>query len=88
MTTKQYMIKFETGLHARPASELVSLTQNFESEISVRNIENDMRADGKSIIEILSLGAFQGTNLVFEATGPDEMNAVEAIVTLLDNIED
>jgi phosphotransferase system HPr (HPr) family protein len=82
------MIKFETGLHARPASELVSLTQNFESEISVRNIENDMRADGKSIIEILSLGAFQGTNLVFEATGPDEMNAVEAIVTLLDNIED
>jgi phosphocarrier protein len=87
MTTKQYVIKFETGLHARPASELVSLTQNFESEINVRNMENDMSADGKSIIEILSLGAFQGANLVFEAEGPDEAHAVEAIVALLDNIE-
>lgn len=86
MITKTYTVKCETGLHARPASELVNLTQNFECEINVINTVNDINADAKSIIEILSLGADKGANIIFEVDGPDEEKAIEEMISLLDSI--
>ena len=88
MITKKYVVKCETGLHARPASELVKLTQCFECKLNIMNTDNDMDADAKSIIEILSLGADKGANIIFKAEGPDESKAIEEIVSLLDSIVD
>lgn len=88
MYKKEYIIPCGSGLHARPASELVELTQDFESEIRIVNLENDEEADGKSIIEVLALEADKGSRIIIEADGEDAEEAVGKIITLLDSIKD
>ena len=68
------------GLHARPASLIVKLTSQYQSRIEF--VKDNSRIDGKSILDILTLGAPQGTNLVIEAEGPDAESALEALATL------
>jgi len=68
------------GLHARPANLIMKLANQYQSRIEL--IKGNERVDGKSILEILTLGAAPGTTLVIEATGPDAEAAVEALVTL------
>jgi phosphotransferase system HPr (HPr) family protein len=86
MIKKDYIIKCESGLHARPASELVELLQNFDSEISILYPAENMEADAKSIIDVLSLGADKGAELVLQAEGSDAELAITEIVSLLDSI--
>jgi phosphotransferase system HPr (HPr) family protein len=68
------------GLHARPASLIMKLANQFASKIEL--IKENQRVDGKSIIEILTLGAAPGTNLIIEATGPDAETALDALAEL------
>ena len=69
------------GLHARPAYMLVELAGKFEATVTIT--KEGERVDGKSILEILSLGAPNGTELEIEASGPDAEMAVEALVELI-----
>jgi phosphocarrier protein HPr len=68
------------GLHARPASLIVKLTTQYQSRIEF--IKENSRIDGKSILEILTLGAPCGTKLIIEADGSDADTAVEALANL------
>jgi phosphocarrier protein HPr len=68
------------GLHARPASLIVKLTMQFQSRIEF--VKENSRIDGKSILEILTLGAPCGTKLIIEADGSDADTAVEALANL------
>jgi len=72
----------ETGLHARPASQLATLSQTFESKLRIIRGENEM--DPKSIISILSGGIAQGTTVELTAEGPDEQNAIEELVAFIE----
>jgi phosphotransferase system HPr (HPr) family protein len=47
-------------------------------------VADAQRADGKSILEVLTLAAEAGTRLVVEATGPDAQQALEAIGSLFE----
>lgn len=87
MITRECIVTCETGLHARPASELVKLTQGFECSISASNSDG-METDAKSIIGILSLGADKNACVTFTADGADEEEAIEEIVSLLKNISE
>lgn len=69
------------GLHARPASLFVEAAKTFESRIRIH--KDSQVVDGKSIMDILTLAAEQGTPLVVEASGSDAEQAVEALVELL-----
>ncbi len=69
------------GLHARPASLFVEAAKAFESHIRIH--KDSQVVDGKSIMDLLTLAAEQGTPLVVEASGPDAEQAVEALVELL-----
>ena len=51
MYEKEMIIKNKTGLHARPATDLSTLCQTYESDIKIRT--NDTEIDSKSIISIL-----------------------------------
>lgn len=68
------------GLHARAASRLVALTSTFASDIKVGH---DKMIDGKSILSLMMLAAVKGTELNIEADGPDEQQAVKAILALI-----
>lgn len=75
------------GLHARPADLFVKLASRYESNVEV--IKDNERADGKSILAILTLAAEQGTQLRIEAAGPDAEAALDALADLvLRNFED
>lgn len=76
----QLSITNKVGLHARPASLFVQEANKFESEITV--INGDCTADGKSILDILLLGADQGCVITVQAQGPDEQDALAALQQL------
>lgn len=73
------------GLHARPASLFAKLAQCFDSTVEI--IKDGERVDGKSILDILTLGADEGAPLTIVATGRDARQAVEVLGCLVE-IED
>lgn len=68
------------GLHARAASRLVNCASGFAAEIEV--VRGTRAVNAKSIMGVLTLAAAIGTELVIEADGPDEQQALDAIVAL------
>ncbi|CUR54950.1 conserved hypothetical protein [metagenome] len=69
------------GLHARPAAQLASAFGQLEAEVVVESAGG--RADGSSMLEILTLGAGQDTDITVSASGPDAHLAVETARTLV-----
>ena len=67
------------GLHARAAAVLVRLAGTFRSEIKIRRTDNQVVADAKSILSVLTLAASKGAEVEIEIEGADEKNAVKAI---------
>lgn len=78
-----------TGLHARPASQFTNAAKAFDSRISIRNLslslkEQDNIANAKSIISVLTLALVQGSEVELTAEGPDEQQAVDSLIELID----
>lgn len=65
------------GLHARPAAIFVKTANKFKSDLEIQT--KDKTANGKSIIGIMSLGAFYGEEVTLIADGPDERELLEAM---------
>ncbi len=73
----------ELGLHARAATKLAALAGRFEANITT-GIESPL-VNAKSIMSLMLLAASQGTELIFEFDGPDEIHACEEITQLLED---
>lgn len=86
MVESTFVIKNETGLHARPASVFVQKCAKFKSVIKLK--KDGKEANAKSIISVLSLGAGKGSEIVISCTGDDEQEALAALIDLLDNLEE
>jgi phosphotransferase system HPr (HPr) family protein len=69
------------GLHARPADLFVRLAKQFQAKIEI--IKDNARVDGKSILNLMTLAAEQGTQLVIEAEGPDADQAIDELAALV-----
>lgn len=70
----------ELGLHARPAARIAQEAQKFEADISFCQDEREI--DAKSILDILTLAAPQGSGLRIKAHGNDAREALESICRL------
>lgn len=68
------------GLHARPATAVADLAQQFQSTICLRRDAEEI--DGKSIMQIMLLAATQGVELEVVARGEDAQEACEALSQL------
>lgn len=69
------------ALHARPAGMFVRTAAAFAASVEVE--ANGKRANGKSILEILGLGADGGTELAISASGDDAVEAVAELASLV-----
>lgn len=69
------------GLHLRPAELLVGEARRFSAEIRVRC--DGRAADGKSVLDLVTLAAGCGARLDLEARGPDAESAVTAMAELV-----
>lgn len=81
MKRETIILDNDEGLHARPAAKFVQKANKYESEIEIEfggNIVN-----GKSIIGIMSLGAFPGEKITVIANGTDENDAVKDLINFL-----
>ncbi len=77
MKQLEITINNETGLHARPAKTLVNLVKQFKSSITLWHGEK--KANAKSLISVLTLGASKGSRLKIEVNGEDEETALAEI---------
>jgi phosphocarrier protein len=68
------------GLHARAASRLVNCASGFAADIEI--VRGTRSVNAKSIMGVLTLAAAIGTDLVIEADGPDEQQALDALLML------
>ena len=80
--SRDVVVGLKQGLHARPADMVAREARKWQSRIEL--VADAQRADGKSILEVLTLAAEAGTRLVVEATGPDAQQALEAIGSLFE----
>ncbi len=83
MKRKEVEIRNKLGLHARPASLVVKLAGKFESEIQL--IKEDTEINAKSILGVMMLAAGPGQRVTITADGNDEIEAVDAIASLIDS---
>jgi phosphocarrier protein len=82
VASRQIEITNPLGLHMRPANVFVRLAHTFRSDVRV--LHNGHSINGKSILDLTSLAALQGTRLVIEARGDDAEAAVSALVELVE----
>ncbi len=81
--TETVKIQNELGLHARAAALFVKIAYKFDSDIDL--IKGKQRANGKSIMGLLTLAAAEGSEVCIEASGSDAADAVAALAELINN---
>ncbi|MEY3933595.1 MAG: hypothetical protein RLZZ606_194 [Actinomycetota bacterium] len=82
MAKKTCTVGPEVGLHARPAADFVRLASLSNHSVTVSN-RVGKKADGSSILAILSLGAKHGEELTIEVVGPDEDNVLDGLIRVV-----
>lgn len=82
MIKKSVTLTNPEGLHARPAALFVKEANKYESNLEI--VSESRKINGKSIIGIMSLGAFHGEEITLSASGPDEEEMIKSLSELLE----
>ena len=83
MKKKTITVINELGLHARAAVKLVNTASRFSSEIIIHYKNREVNA--KSVMNVMVLAASKGSVLEITTDGEDEVQAMQAIETLINN---
>ena len=76
----EFVVRNEHGLHARPGTMLVNTIKQFNSDITVTNLDGTGKpANGRSLMKVVALGVKKGHRLRFTAQGADAEEALKAI---------
>jgi len=78
------VLRNKQGLHARPAGEFVKMARTFQAKVSVEY--NGRRVVAANMIDLLTLGAGQGKQLVLAAEGEEAEKAIAALADLVENV--
>ena len=81
MFNKEVIVRCDSGLHNKQATNIVQKANEFESSIWLESGSRKMNA--KSLLGIMSLGIVTGSKVTLIAAGPDEEAAVNALEVLL-----
>ena len=71
------------GLHARAAAKFVTKASLFESDVFLKRESKEV--NGKSIMGVMMLAAAKGTEVEVITKGPDEAQALQALLELIEN---
>ena len=81
MVERKVRIMNKLGLHARPAAQLVQRASRFESDIKLKR--ENLEVNAKSIMGVMMLAAEMGSVITIITDGPDEKEAAEAMVQVI-----
>ena len=83
MQQREVEIVNKLGLHARASAKLTQLAAKYQSDVQMTR--NNRKVNAKSIMGVMMLAAGKGAKVTIEIDGPDEGDAMEAIVALIGN---
>ena len=81
MRIRMVEITHAWGLHARAAARVVAVASCFRSDVAL--VFAGRRASARSILAVMLLAAAMGGVIRIEAEGEDEVQAAEALCTLI-----
>ena len=83
MVSRRVIISNPSGLHLRPAGVLCKEALKYESRITFRF--KDCTANAKSVLSVLGTCVKSGNEIELFCDGIDEISALEALVTVIEN---
>lgn len=83
MIQQDITISNKLGLHARASAKLTKLAGSFPCEVFLSRGER--RVNAKSIMGVMMLAAGLGTQVRIETDGEAEQEAMEALLTLVND---
>ena len=81
MQVREVEITHRLGLHARACARIVALASRFRSNVALYC--GRRRASARNIISVMLLAGRAGSRIRVETDGPDESDAMAAMVGLL-----
>ena len=75
-------IRNKRGLHARASAKIVEAAARFQCEIHV--IKDGNAVNGRSIMGLMMLAASIGSTVMITTEGPDQEEAMKAILALVE----
>jgi phosphocarrier protein HPr len=81
MQQREVEIVNKLGLHAPACAKLTQLAAKYQCEVSLAR--NGRKVNAKSLMGVMMLAASKGSRVVLETDGPDETEALDAIVALI-----
>ena len=78
---KSVVVKMQQDFEARPIANLVQVANRYESKIYLEH--GDSRVNAMSIMGMMSLALLNGEEILVDAEGADEAEAVAAIEEFL-----
>ena len=81
MQQREVEIVNKLGLHARASAKLTQLAAKYQCEVFMSR--NTRKVNAKSIMGVMMLAAGRGSKIVLETDGPDEQEAMDALVALI-----
>jgi phosphocarrier protein len=76
-------ISNKLGLHARASAKLTKLASSYPCEVFMSR--NGRRINAKSIMGVMMLAAGLGSEVELETDGPQEQEAMEALLALIND---
>ena len=83
MPQRDIEIVNKLGLHARASAKLTQLAAKYQCDVVLSR--NNRKVNAKSIMGVMMLAAGKGAKVTLETSGPDEDDAMEAIVALIND---
>ena len=83
MQQQDVLIINKLGLHARASAKLTQLASSFKCEVMLSR--NSRRVNAKSIMGVMMLAAAKGATIGIETSGPDEEEAMQALLALIND---
>jgi phosphocarrier protein HPr len=84
MRSVELVLSNPSGLHARPATLFTEAATGFASKITVENLSRGKPpVDAKSTLLLLTAGVSRDHRIRLVADGPDEAEAIDALVGLI-----
>ncbi|HXX86535.1 MAG TPA: HPr family phosphocarrier protein [Casimicrobiaceae bacterium] len=81
MQRREVEIVSKQGLNASASSKLAQLAAKYLCEVSL--VRSGRKVNAKSLMGVMMLAARKGSRVVIEVDGPDETEALDAIVALI-----
>jgi phosphocarrier protein HPr len=83
MQQREVEIVNKQGLNAPASGKLSQLATKYQCDVSLAR--SGRKVNAKSLMGVMMLAAGRGSRVLLETDGPDEIEALDAIVALIEN---